>query len=92
MKMKSLLSLALAGSLALSSAFAETGEMTGTVVGFNSDSLRVQKREDVWVIKRGAATKVTGTVRVGETVTVTYNKEDAKKEEPRPTPRPTPTR
>ena len=91
--MKSFFSLAVAGSLALSSAaFADTAEMTGKVIGFNSDSLRVQQGDDVWSIKRGATTKVSGKVRVGEAVTVNYNREDAKKEEPLPTPRPTPTR
>jgi hypothetical protein len=92
MKIKSFLSLALAGCLSLNVAFAETAEMTGKVVGFNSDNLRVQYGDDVWTIKRGATTKVTGPVRVGETVTVNYNRDDAKKEDPKPTPRPTPAR
>lgn len=91
--MKTLLTIVATTSLLLSSvSFARTREITGTVMEFSSDYLTVQKGDEIWMIKRGANTKVTGQVKVGETVSVNYEEEDAKKAEPRPTPRPTPSR
>src|SRR6201982_3864045 len=103
MKMKSALSLLVAASLALSSAaFAEGGktyEVTGPVLEVNDSMIAVQKGKDRWEINRDANTKVTGDLKVGEKVTVTYTmsatdvevkagKGGAKKEATSPAPSP----
>ena len=76
MKIKSLLSLLAAGSLALSSAAfaagAKTYEVTGPVLEVNDSMIVVQKGKDRWEINRDANTKVTGDVKVGDKVHVTY--------------------
>ena len=73
--MKSLLSLAVAGSLALSSAaFAagKTYQVTGPVLEVNDSMIAVQKGKDRWEIARDASTKVNGELKVGAKVTITY--------------------
>src|SRR5438034_7937854 len=69
-------SLIAAASLALSSlafaAGAKTYEVTGPVLEVNDSVIAVQKGKDRWEINRDANTKVTGDVKVGEKVTVTY--------------------
>ena len=69
MKIKLPLSLLAAASLALSSsafaAGAKTYQVTDTMIA-------VQKGKDRWEINRDANTKVTGDLKVGEKVTVTY--------------------
>ena len=75
MKTKSLLSLLAAASLAFSSvAFAggKTYEVTGPVLEVNDSMIVVQKGKDRWEINRDANTKVTGDVKVGDKVHVTY--------------------
>ena len=76
MKIKSALSLLAAASLALSSAAfaadAKTYEVTGPVLEVNDSMIVVQKGKDRWEIKRDANTKVTGDVKVGDKVHVTY--------------------
>jgi hypothetical protein len=76
MKMKSALSLLAAASLALSSAAfaagAKTYEVTGPVLEVNDSMIVVQKGKDRWEINRDANTKVTGDVKVGDKVHVTY--------------------
>jgi hypothetical protein len=76
MKIKSLLSLLAAASLALSSAaFAAGGktyQVTGPVLEVNDTMIAVQKGKDRWEINRDANTKVTGDLKVGEKVTITY--------------------
>src|SRR5205809_5911174 len=76
MKIKSLLSLLAAASLALSSAAfaagAKTYEVTGPVLEVNDSMIVVQKGKDRWEINRDANTKVTGDVKVGDKVHVTY--------------------
>ena len=75
MKMKSLLSLLAAASLAFSSvafAGAKTYEVTGPVLEVNDSMIVVQKGKDRWEINRDANTKVTGDVKVGDKVHVTY--------------------
>jgi hypothetical protein len=76
MKIKSLLSLLAAASLALSSAtFAAGGktyQVTGPVLEVTDTMIAVQKGKDRWEINRDANTKVTGDLKVGEKVTVTY--------------------
>jgi len=65
-----------AASLALSSAaFAAGGktyEVTGPVLEVNDSMIAVQKGKDRWEINRDANTKVTGDVKVGDKVHVTY--------------------
>ena len=76
MKIKSALSLLAAASLALSSAAfaagAKTYEVTGPVLEVNDSMIVVQKGKDRWEINRDANTKVTGDVKVGDKVHVTY--------------------
>src|SRR5438034_4738980 len=76
MKTKSALSLLAAASLALSSAAfaagAKTYQVTGPVLDVNDSMIAVQKGKDRWEINRDSSTKVTGDVKVGEKVTVTY--------------------
>ena len=75
MKTKSLLSLLAASSLAFSSvAFAggKTYEVTGPVLEVNDSMIVVQKGKDRWEINRDANTKVTGDVKVGDKVHITY--------------------
>jgi hypothetical protein len=73
--MKSLFSLVLAGSLALSSlalAAGKTYQVTGPVLEVNDSMIAVQKGKDRWEIARDSSTKVTGELKVGAKVTITY--------------------
>jgi hypothetical protein len=75
MNMKAAFSLLAAASLALSSvafAGAKTYEVTGPVLEVNDSMIVVQKGKDRWEINRDANTKVTGDVKVGDKVHVTY--------------------
>jgi hypothetical protein len=75
MNMKAAFSLLAAASLAFSSvAFggAKTYEVTGPVLEVNDSMIVVQKGKDRWEINRDANTKVTGDVKVGDKVHVTY--------------------
>ncbi len=76
MNMKAAFSLLAAASLVLNSAaFAAGGktyEVTGPVLEVNDSMIAVQKGKDRWEINRDANTKVTGDVKVGDKVTVTY--------------------
>lgn len=81
MNIKSILCVIVAGSVALSSIFAETATMTGKVVAVSSSSITIQKDSEEWVIKRVPSTTVNGELKVGSTVTVTYNQPDAQKKE-----------
>ena len=75
MKMKPAFSLLAAASLAVSSvAFGgtKTYEVTGPVLEVNDSMIAVQKGKDRWEIARDANTKVTGDVKVGDKVHVTY--------------------
>src|SRR5947208_6468549 len=69
-------SLIAAASLALSSlgfaAGAKTYQVTGPVLEVNDTMIAVQKGKDRWEISRDASTKVSGDLKVGEKVTVTY--------------------
>ena len=70
-------SLIAAASLALSSlafaAGAKTYQVTGPVLEVNDTMIAVQKGKDRWEISRDASTKVSGDLKVGEKVTVTYS-------------------
>jgi len=76
MKMKTVFSLLAAASLMLSNAAfaagAKTYQVTGPVLEVNDSIIAVQKGKDRWEINRDANTKVTGDLKVGEKVTVTY--------------------
>jgi hypothetical protein len=76
MNMKAALSLLAAASFALSStAFAAGGktyQVTGPVLEVTDSMIAVQKGKDRWEINRDANTKVTGDLKVGEKVTITY--------------------
>ena len=76
MKIKLPLSLLAAASLALSSAAfaagAKTYQVTGPVLEVTDSMIAVQKGKDRWEVNRDANTKVTGDLKVGEKVTVTY--------------------
>jgi hypothetical protein len=76
MKTKTALSLLAAASLALSSAVfaagAKTYQVTGPVLEVNDSMIAVQKGKDRWEINRDSSTKVSGDLKVGEKVTITY--------------------
>src|SRR5204863_9089125 len=76
MNIKTAFSLLAAASLALSGgAFAtgaKTNQVTGPVLEVTDTMIAVQKGKDRWEINRDANTKVTGDLKVGEKVTVTY--------------------
>jgi hypothetical protein len=76
MKTKTALSLLAAASLALSSAAfaagAKTYQVTGPVLEVNDSMIAVQKGKDRWEINRDSSTKVSGDLKVGEKVTITY--------------------
>ena len=74
--MKTAFSLLAAASLALSStvfaAGAKTYQVTGPVLEATDTMIAVQKGKDRWEINRDASSKVTGDLKVGEKVTITY--------------------
>src|SRR6185503_13855510 len=75
MNMKAAFSLLAAASLAFSSvafAGAKTYEVSGPVLEVNDSMIVVQKGKDRWELNRDANTKVTGDVKVGDKVHVTY--------------------
>ena len=75
MKIKLAFSLLAAASLALNSAAfagAKTYDVTGPVLEVNDSMIVVQKGKDRWEVNRDANTKVTGDVKVGDKVHVTY--------------------
>jgi hypothetical protein len=61
-------------SFSLGYAFAapKTYQVTGPVLEVTSDTVVVQKGSEKWEIARGSSTKVTGDLKVGAKVTVTY--------------------
>ena len=75
MNMKAASSLLAAASLAFSSvafAGAKTYEVSGPVLEVNDSMIVIQKGKDRWELNRDANTKVTGDVKVGDKVHVTY--------------------
>jgi hypothetical protein len=76
MKTKTALSLLAAASLALSSAVfaagAKTYQVTGPVLEVTDSIIAVQKGKDRWEINRDSSTKVSGDLKVGEKVKITY--------------------
>ena len=75
MKIKLPLGLLAAASLAFSSAAfagAKTYEVTGPVLEVTDSMIVVQKGKDRWEVNRDANTRVTGDVKVGDKVKITY--------------------
>ncbi len=76
MKLNTLFSLIAAGTLALSNAAfaagAKTYQVTGPIVEMNDNMIVVMKGKDRWEIDRDSNTKVTGDMKVGEKVMITY--------------------
>jgi hypothetical protein len=50
----------------------KTYQVTGPVLELTSDMIVVKKGNDRWEIARDSATKVTGDLKVGATVTIQY--------------------
>ena len=92
MKIKSFLSVFVAAIIALGgTAFAQDAVMKGTVVAVAGGKITIQKGTEIWAIRQGPTTTVTGDLKVGSVVTIKYNAPDAqKKEEPLSNPTPTP--
>jgi hypothetical protein len=76
MKLKILFSVVAAGTLAFNSmalaAGTKTYQVTGPVLEMNDNMVAVQKGKDRWEIARDSSTKVTGDLKVGAKVTITY--------------------
>jgi hypothetical protein len=76
MKSITLFSLLAAGGLALSgmalAAGPKTYQVTGPVLEMNDSMIAVQKGKDRWEIARDSNTKVSGDLKVGAKVTITY--------------------
>ncbi len=76
MKSKTLLSIIAAAGFAFSNVAlagsAKTYQVTGPVLEMNDTMIAVQKGKDRWEITRDASTKVTGELKVGAKVTITY--------------------
>jgi len=76
MKLKTLFSVVAAGTLAFSSmalaAGTKTYQVTGPILEMNDNMIAVQKGKDRWEIARDSSTKVTGDLKVGAKVTITY--------------------
>ena len=71
-----LMSLALAAGLLLpAAAFAaklKTYQLTGKVVGFDDKIITIEKGDEKTEFERTANTKITGTLKVGEKITIEY--------------------
>jgi hypothetical protein len=65
--------LALALSVPSISMGAKTYQVTGPVVEVTDKTITVMKGKEKWEIDRDADTKVEGTLKVGEKVTITYH-------------------
>lgn len=62
----------LLASVPVHAAAPKTYQVTGPVLELTSDMIVVKKGSDRWEIARDAATKVTGDLKVGATVTIQY--------------------
>src|SRR5689334_3004768 len=76
MKINKAVSVLAAVGLLLSNAAFAAGtkdyQVTGPVLEVNDSMVAVQKGKDRWEINRDSNTKVTGDLKVGEKVTITY--------------------
>jgi len=64
--------LSILSSVPVHAAAAKTYQVTGPVLELTNDMIVVKKGSDRWEIARDAATKVTGDLKVGATVTIQY--------------------
>lgn len=62
-------------------ALGQTANVTGKILAVSPRSLTIQKGREIWEVKRTNSTKVDGPLKVGSTLTVTYNPIDAHKKE-----------
>lgn len=82
MKIKKWLRLVAVVSLVLGSlAFGQATTMTGKVLAVTNNAITLQTDNGVWQITRNMGVRVDGELKVGGTVTVTYNAPDAQKKE-----------
>jgi hypothetical protein len=76
MKLTTLFSVFVAGNFAFSglalAASPKTYQVTGPILEMNDSMIAVQKGKDRWEIARDSSTKVTGDLKVGAKVTITY--------------------
>lgn len=68
----SVLALALLAPTFAMGASVKTYQVTGKVLGFDDKIITVEKGDEKWEIERTAATTITGTLKVGEKVTISY--------------------
>lgn len=84
------LATALTLAASMSFAAAKTYQVTGPVLEIKSDTIVVQKGNDKWEIDKGAATKISGELKVGAKVTIEYRmtatKIEVKTDKPAPAP------
>ncbi len=50
-------------------------QVTGPILAVTDTSITVQKGKDPWTVSRDASTKVTGDLKVGSKVTISYHME-----------------
>jgi hypothetical protein len=80
MNIKKLAPIIVAALLAANAAFGQTVSITGQVTVFNDASISLLSGTDLWTIKRTPTTTVTsGTLAVGNTITVQCASADATK-------------
>ena len=92
MKINFVVSLVVIANLLIAiTAFGQTTKATGKVLAVSSTSITLQSGTDLWDIKRTETTTVSGTLKVGSTVTVTYSVADGQKREGGVSTAPTPT-
>jgi hypothetical protein len=91
MNLKTLAGVIVAASFFISAAFGQTVQISGTVSALTDSQITLQSGSDSWTVKRNTTTKVTsGTLSVGQMVTVQCVSPDAQKKEG-PSLSPTPT-
>lgn len=61
-----------AGAALYAAAAVKTYQVTGPVLEVRSDAIVVEKGKDRWELARDSGTKVTGDLKVGSKVTITY--------------------
>lgn len=90
MNLRTLAITVVASLLFASAVFGQTVQVTGKITALTDTQITIQSGTDSWTIKRDATTKVTsGTLSVGQTVTLQCVSPDAqKKEDPAASPSP----
>jgi hypothetical protein len=81
MKTKNLAAILAAALLAANAAFGQTVTVTGTVSALTDAQITMMSGKDTWLVKRDSTTTVTsGTLGVGNTVTVQCASADVTKQ------------